>query len=273
MSTDGGPLRFEAGRKTPVNAEPYTRISTLAGGLDSSAGLVDWSAAMAMIGVVKSKSIYAQVAHLASANEHPWYSDGKKPLKELVAKAKDLGGAGDAAGLGTAFHGLCEVLDKGDKPQFVPDDLVPWIEARQAALVDFEPVLVEPFVVNDELKVAGNPDRYLRHKPTGKIYASDDKTGADEPKYPTKVTIQVAVASRSVLYDQPSGLRTPIGCDRSRGILIHTPLRASKPVCELYWLDLVKGWDLALLAARVRDEKKLDKLVKVGAGLAQRGME
>lgn len=264
MSTDGGPLLYEQGRKTPVNAEAYTRISTLSGALDDKGGLVDWAAAMAMIGVVKSKSIHAQVSHLASAHESPWYVPAaKKPLKELVAKAKDLGGASDAAGFGTAFHGLCEELDKGNPPQFVPEELKPWIEARQAALEEFEPVLIEPFVINDELKVAGNPDRFLRHKQTGIVYAADDKTGTDEPNFPLKVTIQVAIASRSSLYDQGSGERTPIECDQSRGLLIHTPLRLEKPQAALYWLDLEKGWELACLAAEVRDKKKIAKLERV----------
>lgn len=264
VSTDGGPLLYESGRKTPVNAEAYTRISTLSGALDDKGGLVDWAAAMAMIGVVKSKSIHAQVSHLASAHESPWYVPAaKKPLKELVAKAKDLGGASDAAGFGTAFHGLCEELDKGNPPQFVPEELKPWIEARQAALEEFEPVLIEPFVINDELKVAGNPDRFLRRKKTGIVYAADDKTGTDEPNFPLKVTIQVAIASRSSLYDQGSGERTPIECDQSRGLLIHTPLRLGQPQAALYWLDLEKGWELACLAAEVRDKKKIAKLERV----------
>lgn len=264
VSTDGGPLLFQSGRKGPVNGEAYTRISTLSGGLDDKGGLVDWAAAMAMIGTVRSKSIFAQVAHLASAHESPWYvASAKKPLKELVQKAKDLGGASDAAGFGTAFHGLCEELDKGNPPQFVPEGMQPWIDARQSALSEFEPVLIEPFVINDELKVAGNPDRYLRHRETGVVYAADDKTGTDEPSYPLKVTIQVAIASRSSLYDQTSGVRTSIECDQSRGLLIHTPLRLEKPQSTLYWLDLDRGWELALLSAQVRDAKKISKLQKV----------
>lgn len=267
MTRDGQPLQYEPGRKSPVNAEPYTRISTLAGALDDKSGLVDWAAAMAMIGTVKSKSIYAQVAHLASAHDSPWYTPvAKKPLKELVQKAKELGGAEEAAGIGTAFHGICEVIDNGGDPQFVPDDMRPWIEARQAALAGFEPVHVEPFVVCDELKAAGSPDRYLREKATGIIYAADDKTGTDENKYPEKVMAQVAIASRSVLYNQETGERTPIQCDQMRGLLIHTPIRLAEPQCHLYWLDLREGWDLAELAYTVRERKsrKAKKLVRVG---------
>ncbi len=266
VTTDGGPLKFESGRKSPVNAEPYTRISTLAGALDDKGGLVDWAAAHAMLGMAKSKSLHAQVAHLASAYESPWYvQSAKKPLKELVQKAKELGGAEDAAGLGTAFHGLCEVIDNGGNPAYIPEDLGPWISARQAALADFEPVHVEPFVVCDELKAAGSPDRYLRHKSTGIVYAADDKTGTDEPKYPDKVSAQVAIASRSVLYNQQTGERTPVECDQLRGLLIHTPIRLGEPQCHLYWLDLTEGWELAQLAYRVRERKGgTKKLVRVG---------
>lgn len=266
ITTDGGPLQFTPGRKSPTNAEPYTRISTLAGALDDKSGLIDWSSAMAMMGTVKSPAIFAQVAHLLSAYPNPWKSAGKKPLKDLVRKAKELAGSDDAAGIGTACHGIWECLDKGITPQFIPGTLKPFIDIRQAAMSLFEPVLVEPFVVNDELKVAGSPDRYLRYKPTGIVYAADDKTGADEPSYPDKVTTQVAIASRSVLYDQQTGIRTPIECDQDRGILIHTPISSPIPECTLYWLPLNHGWETAKLATAVRVHKKqIPKLERIAA--------
>ena len=209
-------------------------------------------------------AIYAQVAHLINAFADPWkVPEGKKPLKELVRKAKELGGSEDASGAGTAAHGLWECIDKGIPPEYMPRGLKSWTEARMDALADFEPVLIEPFIINDELKVAGNPDRYLRHKPTGIVYAADDKTGTDEPKYPRKVKIQVAIAAHGSLYDQPTGKRTPIECDQERGILIHTPIQTDHPRCDLYWLDLTEGWDDAVLAAQNRDRKNQSKLEKI----------
>lgn len=218
-----------------------------------------------MIGIVKSEAIYAQVAHLASAHKDPWaVPAAKKPLKELVAKAQDLGGASDASGLGTAFHGLAETWDKtGVRPEFIPRHLEPWIEARQAALEDFEPFLVEPFVVCDELEVAGSPDRFLRHKETGIVYAADDKSGTSDPDYPLKVTIQVAIAAHSVLYDQRTGERTEVDCDQSVGYLIHTPIKGGgKPRSTVYPLDLEAGWRYAQLAAEVRAARKFPKLTE-----------
>ncbi|WP_195167143.1 hypothetical protein [Mycobacteroides abscessus] len=225
---------------------------------------MDWSSARAMIGVVKSDSIHAQVAHLVSAHEDPWaVPAAKKPLKELVERARSLGGADDAAGAGTAFHGLAEVKDEGRDPEFVPKQLAPWLEARAVALEEFDPVLIEPFIVCDELKAAGNPDRYLLHKPTGIVYAADDKTGSSEPDFPLKVSIQVAIASRGVLYDQKTGKRTPIKCDQDKGLLIHTPIKDKRPRCNLYWLDLKAGWEYAKLAVAVREARKMPKLTRI----------
>jgi hypothetical protein len=267
VSTDGQPLQYSEGRTAPVNAEPYTRISTLSGALDDKQVLIDWSAARAMIGMVKNDSIAAQVAHLSSAFPDPWaVAEGKKPLKELVRRAQDIGGSSDAAGMGTAMHGLCEEFDSGRTPGFVPGQLRPWIEARQAALAaaGLKPFLIEPFVVNDDLKVAGNPDRYLLHEETGQVFAADDKGGSHEPDYPLKVTIQVAVASRATRYDQATGKRAQIECNQKWGILIHTPTRDSGPAhSDLYWLDLERGWALAELATRVRELKKVPKLKRI----------
>jgi hypothetical protein len=266
VTVDGGPLRFEPGRKTPVNGQPYTRISTLAGTLDDKGGLVDWSAARAMIGIVKSESLHAQVAHLASAYSDPWaVPAAKKPLKELVSKAQELGGSADASGLGTSFHGMTEMLDGGTSPEFIPKQLIPWLKAYRDAMAEWEPILVEPFVVCDELQIAGSPDRYLRHRTTGGVFAADIKTGTSEPDFPLKVTIQVAVAAHSVLYDQETGRREAIDCNRERGVLIHAPIRGGGvPRVDVYDnLDLVEGWRLAKLAVQVREARKFPKLKRV----------
>jgi hypothetical protein len=266
VTTDGGPLRYEAGRKTPVNAEPYTRISTLSGALDDKGGLVDWSAARAMIGLAKSDSIHAQVAHLVSAYSDPWaVPSAKKPLKDLVRKAQELGGSDDAAGLGTAFHGLTEVLDGGDAPSFIPRQLADWLRAYAEAMSNWEPVHIEPFVVCDELKTAGSPDRYLRNRTTGEVFAADIKSGTSEPDFPMKVTIQVAIAAHAELYNQETGERTPIECSQERGVLIHAPIRGGGvPRVDVYDnLDLVEGWRLAKLAVQVREARKFPKLKRI----------
>lgn len=263
VTTDGGPLRYEGGKKTPVNATAYTRISTLSGALDDKQGLIDWSSANAAIGVVRSKAIYAQLAHLVSAFQDPWnVPEAKQQLKPLVYKAQQLAGSEDAAGLGTAFHGITELIDRGLEPDYVPDEMVPWLDAYRSALADYEVLDTEVFVVADEIHAAGSVDRLLRHRPTGRVLAADVKTGSNEPDFPLKVMVQVAMGAHGVRYDQATGTRTPLHPDISldHGLLIHVPLRTKRPRAALYPLDLKVGWELAHLSVRVRELRRMPKL-------------
>lgn len=237
----------------------------MAGTLDDSSGLMDWVAARAMIGTVKSRSIHSQLSHLMSAHADPWaVPEGKKPLKELVKRAQELGGSDDAAGEGTAFHGLTECADRGLGHAYVPEHMVDWLWEYRIAMEAYEPILIEPFVVCDDIQVAGSPDRYLRHRDTGEVFAADIKTGTSEPDFPLKVTVQVAIAAHSVLYDQETGRREPIDCSVTKGILIHCPIRGGGvPRCDLYPLDLDAGWHNAKLSYEVRAARKVEKLKKL----------
>lgn len=264
VTTDGGPLRYEDGRKTPVNATAYTRVSTLAESLDDKSGLMDWAAAKAALGVVCDASVYAQLAHLASAHRDPWnVPEAKKALKPLVARAQQAAGSDEAAGMGTAFHGLTEIVDKGVDPEFVPPPLIPWLDAYRQTMADWEVLDTEVFIVNDELQTAGSLDCLVRHRSTGRVVVGDKKTGKSEPDYPLKVTLQVATYARGVRYDQASGARAPLhpDLDFDHGLLIHAPIRSgSEPRVVLYPLDLVEGWRLAQLAIQVRAARKMPKL-------------
>lgn len=264
ISQDGQPLRFEDGKKSPANAIAYTRVSTLAETLDDKSGLLDWSAANAAVGVVRDASIYAQIAHLASAHTDPWsVPAAKKALKPLVARAQQVAGSDSAAGMGTAFHGLAEIIDQGNDPEFAPPPMRPWLNAYRETMADWEVLDTEVFVVNDEVQSAGSLDRLVRHKHTGRVVVGDVKSGRSDPDYPLKVTVQVAIYARGVRYDQETGTRTPLHeeIDLDHGILIHAPIRSGgEPKCVLYPLDLELGWKYAQLAVDVRAARRLPKL-------------
>lgn len=263
VTTDGGPLQYEDGKKTPTNATAYTRVSTLAEALDDKQGLMDWSAANAAIGVVRNAAIYAQLAHLASAHRDPWQvPEAKKALKPLVAQAQQVAGSDDGAGMGTAFHGLAEIVDQGQVPEFAPPPLRPWLDVYREALADWEVLDTEVFVVADEVQSAGSLDRLLRHRKTGRIVVGDVKTGKSEPDFPLKTTIQVAIYSHGERYDQATGTRLPLhpDIDLDHGVLIHAPVRSGSPRCQLYPLDLAKGWELAKVAVQVREARRMAKL-------------
>jgi hypothetical protein len=263
VTTDGGPLRYAEGRKTPVNAVAYTRVSTLAGALDDKGGLLDWSAATAALGVVRDPALYAQIAHLASAHADPWnVPEAKRVLRPLVERAQQAAGAGEAAGMGTAFHGLTELVDTGNEPEYVPPQMVPWLDEYRGTMADWEILDTETFVVIDEVQAAGSMDRLLRHRATGRVVAADIKTGRQEPEYPMKCTIQVATYAHGQRYDQRTGARAPLhpDIDLARGLMIHVPIRAGRPRCVLYPLDLTAGWELAQLAVRVREARRMPRL-------------
>lgn len=266
VTTDGGPLKYRPDRKSPTNAVAYTRVSTMSDTLDDKSGLLDWAACNAAIGVVRDPAVFAQLAHLTSAHRDPWsVPEAKKQLRPLIARAQQIAGSDDAAGLGTAFHGLAQLVDEGSDPQFVPPHLRPWIAAYCETLSDWEVLDCETFLVVDEIQAAGSMDRLLRHRRTGRVVAADIKTGRSDPDYPLKVTMQVAMYANGVRYDQASGARTPLhpDIDREHGLLIHVPIRSGEPRAALYPLDLVEGWELAQLAVRVRAARKMPKLAAV----------
>lgn len=284
VTQNGEPLEGEIKRNaskvwySATNAKPYGRMSGLADILDDKSGLVDWAACSAAVGLVRDPGLYAGVAALASAHRDPWSTpEAKWPLKELVGKAKSLGGSDQAAQLGTAYHSFAEQLDFGVMPEFMPPQFKPLLEEYRRAVAPLEMLLAECFVACDELERAGSFDRVVRF-PDGSVFkvpwrrtpidlsgcavVADVKSGKHDSAYPMKPTIQIAGYAHGVLYDQESGKRTPIHPDLRTdvGLLIHHPIRTPGSRCSLYLLDLEKGWDLALLAERVRCETKFGKL-------------
>lgn len=266
VTTDGKPLEYVKGRKSPANAEGYTRVSTLAGTLDDKSNLLTWAAANALVGMVRNKEIAYQVGSLASKHADPWnVPEGKTALKSLVDRAQKAGGSEEASGMGTAFHELCEVVDEGGWPEYAPTELVPWLHDYRETLSGYGWLDSEPFLVNDELKTAGSMDRLFR-TPDGRIVAADIKSGKHDPTYPLKVTLQVAVYANSVRYDQVTGERSPIhpDIDLERGLLIHAPIRGGgRPKTTVYELDLVKGMEFARLALAVREARAWERKAKL----------
>ncbi|WP_446224941.1 PD-(D/E)XK nuclease family protein [Nocardia sp. IBHARD005] len=263
VSQDCGPLRYEDGRKTPVNAVGYTRVSTLAETLDDKSNLTAWQCANATIGVVRDPSLYAQIAALASAHRDPWnVPEAKRELKPLVERAQQMAGASEAAGLGTSFHSFAEQIDAGKTPEFVPPPLIPWLDRYSEAMAPWEVIDAEGFVVSDEVQSAGSYDRLLRHRGTGRVVIADIKSGKADPDYPLKVTIQTAIYAHSERYDQETGARSPlhVDIDLAHGVLIHVPIRTGKPRATLYPLDLARGWELAKTALAVREARRMPKL-------------
>lgn len=254
--------------------------------LDSQAGLINWKASMAMIGMAKSKPIQARISAIVARTENDAYRENKAALKELVESATNVAQAQGRADLGTAVHEFTELLDSGSLDwEYVPEQLKAPLDCYRETMQAFQVVDSEVFVAVDQdngkkpIRGAGSLDRLLLHPEFG-VCVADIKTGTDEPKYPLGVTTQVAIYSRGLRYrdgrfagspafddGEPNAdgtaWRKPLHPELNTdvGILIHLPL--DRPECSLYALDLNHGWESLLLGQRVQDARRPPKLQRI----------
>ena len=258
----GQPLIIPPGGGKPV---PYQRASSFGDVLDDKSNLEKYLRRKVMRGLANRPDL------LLAAATTP--DEEKGALNRIAEDAIEAAGGSEKATIGTSLHRLTELLDAGADlppyPQQYDADLV----AYRAATEPFEHVAIERFVVNDELRVAGTPDRVSWHTaplqfegltlpPALRI--GDLKTGG-HAAYLGKYAVQLAIYSRSQFYDPETGTRTPIfgwddeaenwrDVDQDWGVIFHA--EAGTGTCNLYALDLQAGWEGALLAADVRAWRK-----------------
>lgn len=261
----GQPLITPPGGGTPV---PYNRASSFGDVLDDEYHLNKWYQRMVARGIAERADL--RLAVLATPPEdkskpESWNKAIKKKLNDLIKQAIEHAGGSRASTTGTALHGLTELIDLDEPLPVIPPEYEADLAAYRAATARYEMVHVEPFVVCDELKAAGSPDRFMNdlrvpphteqrdgHAPEtvfDPLITGDLKTSA-RADFLFKHCVQLAIYSRSVLYDPATGERTPIDVDQDRGVIFHMPV--GKGQVDLYELDLQAGWEGALLAADVR---------------------
>jgi len=271
-------------------AVPYTRPSTMAKWLDNQAGLLNWKASMAMLGMAKSRPIQARIAAIVARTENDAYRENKAALKDLVENATQIAQAQGRADLGTAVHEFTELLDSGTLDwAYVPEQLKGPLDAYRETMAVLSTVDSEVFVTIDadidggSIRAAGSLDRIVSHPQLG-VCVADIKTGTDEPKYPLGVTTQVAIYARGVRYRDgkfpgspafDDGMANPDSTawrkelhpqiNTAAGIMIHLPLEpvGGRYECGLYALDLNRGWESLLLGHRVQQARRPPKLQRM----------
>jgi hypothetical protein len=236
----------------PEGGKPvaHTRATTLARILDDEFGLTKWRQRMVAVGVSKRPDLLAQVA-ACQANE-----TGR--LDALCRDAVEAAGASSSANLGSALHSFAQRVDEGEDLSIVPDAWRPDVEAYRSALdtAGFKVELVERCCVLPQLVVAGTFDRIVLEPSSGRRYVLDLKTGRTLDYSWPSIGIQLSLYSRaSTLYDADTEQHSPMpDVDPATGIVAHLP--AGRGTCEVYAVDLVKGWEGAVLADRVRTWRK-----------------
>ena len=240
----------------------YRRATTFVGCLDDTNGLMKWMSRQVAFGMGQRKDLV-----LAAAAADP---TDKKKIGEIADKAAEhaKGVAGDAAETGTALHSLTERIDRGGPLGVVPQEYQADIEAYRKATEHIEYLGIETFRVHDEWKVAGTADRIgiLNGRPM----IMDIKTGSID--YPHKMAMQLAMYARSLPYDIATDKRgiDVKEVDLNYGVIIHLP--AGQGRCDLYEIDIAKGWGACLIARQVwdwRGRKDLTRLIDPSAGPAE----
>jgi len=219
----------------------YSRVSTFAKALSDGAGLAAWKMRMAYLGLQDRPDLMG-------------FTD-RQGIDAALAAAMDHAGANDAADLGTALHALADVFDFSegglsrdawDLAPHVWDAMDRYVEVTKGLTM----LAGEQFVVIDAMKVAGSFDRLIA-LPDGRIVIGDLKTGTLRMQ---EHAIQLACYARGLRYDVETGARSLIheNIDTSVGVVIHVPRDPSIGETRLVGVDLEAGWEMALLAQRVR---------------------
>lgn len=235
----------------------YTRVSTLAKSLDKQEALTKWKQRMTAVGMSQRPDLLALVQATRD--------DDRKTLDDACEQALAAARSQAAANTGTALHAFCERIDEGvPVDEIVASDVIKAdLVAYQKTMAALKVLAAELFIVQDEIKCAGTFDRLVQHD--GRVYVADIKTGQHEPNYPHGVAVQTAIYARGTGY-HPTKKRTArladIGVDLDRAILIHLP--AGKATCELYWLDIAAGWEMAQTATRVRAWHSTKPIERIG---------
>lgn len=243
------PTRDRWGRYLlPVPGEtkpiPHTRVTTLVKAIDDTSNLAKWQCRMTAIGLTARPDLRALVA------SHP---DDKTTLNRACDDAINAAKAGAAANTGTALHRFAELADLGnqdiDPGEWAPD-ITAYTQALAAAGATIDPDMIERIIRVPGLTVAGTFDRILTI--SGERYIADIKTGSIDHSQLT-ISAQLACYAHGELL-QPDGTYTPLEVNQTHGIIIHLP--AGKATCQLIWVDLNAGWEIAQLCHTIRTWRK-----------------
>lgn len=214
----------------------YQRVTTFIKVMESSFGLEAWKLRQVACGLASRADLRKGVdAHA------PGYLDGdegdKKTLDDICKQALEAAASQGKATVGTALHRITERIDRGQS-MTVPDWAQADVDAYREATASFGWIHIERMHVNDQLKVAGTPDRIALVD--GVPTVVDLKTGSF---WASSCATQLGIYANSDLYDIKTGQRISTDYRKDRALVIHLP--AGSGQCRLRWVDIAAGWQEA----------------------------
>lgn len=241
----GRPLVMPVDGGKPI---AYTRCTTYVGVLDDTFKLAQWQQRMVALGLMMRTDLRVAFASIADelSSADPSKST-KDRANDICQQAIEAAKGNAKATTGTALHAMTERIDRGLSLDHAPEEYAADLDAYRRATQPLTAVHIERFMVHDDLKIGGTPDRIVELN--GRHYIADLKTGSVDFAA-LKISMQLAVYAHSRLYDIKTGRRSDIEIDQQRAIVIHAP--AGSGTCRLLWADIAQGWHAVELARRVR---------------------
>lgn len=241
----------------------HTRATSFAKLGSSTFALGEWNERMLIKGLVERPDLLA-MAHGLDVRAD------KARLNAIAYDAQTHAGNKVAANIGTSLHAFTERLDAG---LITLDEVPPLWRARCKQYLDAvaayglrtqadwieRTTAVRADQVSAPLPVAGTLDR-IWGAPNGDLVIGDLKSGRDLSYSWVEIAVQLALYAHGVntfgLFDWNTKtwqkLGRPVRTDFA--IVMHLP--AEGDGCDLYRVDLVKGWEYAQVSGRVQSRQK-----------------
>lgn len=270
--------------KSGGKPQAFARASSFIDSIEDKSALGDWQKRMVILGAAQKPTLLEGLTEVNA--ETP---EGKKVLMQRAESAIAQAGAHEKSKLGTRYHELTELVDRGEPLPPLTIDVLEDMQAYMLAMSHLTPVHREVFTVCEELSVAGTPDGvcwYEGYGPPGTEWANkivrwllitDLKTGRIDYGG-LKMPAQLAIYSRSDKYDpaflpHPDRKGDPKRWDKwKKGLVYEEEIapayQSLGPVnqdwglilnlipgsgqCKLHWADLNLGWEAAKFAVQIR---------------------
>lgn len=255
----GSPMLVPRGLEGKDIRAAYTRASYMSGFIEESEHFHKWE----MRYLAKAMGQNEDLAALAACETYSTgvsdavYGRAKsasgRRLDEIIERALDRVRIHEKADRGTAIHGFTEPgAPSGDA---IPERLRPavasfWETLRVNAV---EIVGTEVFTANDKVMAAGTFDhlmRFVGDRELDDFVITDKKTGRYSP---FEWAIQMSIYAYGDVYDVETDRRPmwPGAINQQHGVVFL--IDCDKGTTEMHLVDLLFGWEMAQIAARVRD--------------------
>jgi hypothetical protein len=236
---------------------PYTRASSATKAIDDTWNLDQWDRRNVAYGMTCDASLVARVLAIGG-DPSTWGKAEKDAIAKVVDDARTVAKAHRGADIGTAVHRIIERRNRGETISAGPyqADVDAYYRALDAAGIIIDPDHLECRLVCDDLELAGSADNIVGYE--GRFRIADLKTGATVSYGVLGFAGQLAAYANGQLYDVNEECRLPTPeLDRELGFIIHLP--AGEGRCDIYEVDLARGYQAAKVAYQARKAQKAAK--------------